>query len=597
MKVFVGTMILWAALPIWADVVFLKNGQRLEGELVDKGDACELRTDMAVVSFEKSDVERIVKSPAALLAEAEEIRTRARALFEEAQKIENDPKATNTQIRSAIDLLRKVGDIFAEASDVYAGDKYPDFSKELVKTFQEMRIYRDKLTSEVAGAPPESSARPPEAPVTNPDPPPIAKKEEPAPPAPKAEKPKLDVAALLARAKGGDVEAQYAVAWHYHREEGNWPEALKWYRSAAEKNYVPAYNGLGLLYLVGRGGVKQNLTEAQRWFQRSESSGSPIGPYWMATLYYEGLGVRKDLRKANTLAEKAFPEIRDLARIGNPEAQCFLGWMYLTGMGTYQNEELAFDYYRQAAGQDYVSGLRELGGMYEHGKGCKKDPDKAVQYYEKAAAKGDATAMNNLGHFYNSMQFGPKANLLADDAKAVSWYRKLVEKEDPHGYYNLGLMYMNGKGVRRDEAEGLRLWRHAIKIADDVVYRTLHYAIGNLYAEGRAGLKKDPAEAIRSYKLSADTGYARAMDAMGYTYLELKTFREGIAWCLKGAKGGDHLAQNRLGWCYQNGVGVKKDLGEAEKWYLMAAQRGYEVAIKNLKSLKAEQEASQRKRP
>ena len=48
------------------------------------------------------------------------------------------------------------------------------------------------------------------------------------------------------------------------------------------------------------------------------------------------------------------------------------------------------------------------------------------------------------------------------------------------------------------------------------------------------------------------------------------------------AAAGDAAAQNRLGLISQNGEGVTQDYAEAIKWYLKAAQQGYDAAQKNL---------------
>ena len=44
------------------------------------------------------------------------------------------------------------------------------------------------------------------------------------------------------------------------------------------------------------------------------------------------------------------------------------------------------------------------------------------------------------------------------------------------------------------------------------------------------------------------------------------------------AKGGDPAAQRHLGWLYEQGQGVTKDLGKAFEWFKQAAVQGYEVA-------------------
>ncbi len=52
---------------------------------------------------------------------------------------------------------------------------------------------------------------------------------------------------------------------------------------------------------------------------------------------------------------------------------------------------------------------------------------------------------------------------------------------------------------------------------------------------------------------------------------EEKTFRL----CYESAKQGDAIAQNNLGNCYWDGIGVEKNYDEAFKWYKKSAEQGY----------------------
>ena len=53
----------------------------------------------------------------------------------------------------------------------------------------------------------------------------------------------------------------------------------------------------------------------------------------------------------------------------------------------------------------------------------------------------------------------------------------------------------------------------------------------------------------------------------------------------KGADQGRAFAQVNLGWLYENGQGVPKDLEKAAELYQKAANHGYQPAIANLKRL------------
>lgn len=568
-----------------ADIVLLKSGQRLEGELTEKGGTVELKTPQGTLEIPKADIQKMVRSPDAIAREAEEIRDRARALYDEALKL-NDNKAANAKLKEGLALLQKVSELYAEAVEAYPGEKYSRLSDGLMKTIQERRLYRDKMSSEIAEAPNNPPPPPPPPPPADKPPPEPAKPvspPEPARPAP----PKIDVSALLAKAKAGELEAMFVLGNYYDTEEGRSKEALRWLKPAAERNHPRAQDRLGLLYRRGNCGIQQDNREAMKWFQRASDNGSPFGTFRIAALYYDGAGVKKNVDRADVLGEKAYRPLRALAEKGDPEAQQIIAWMHLVGIGTWQHKEEAFKWAKQSADQGYDHGCRQLAWLYHDGSGCTKSFENAVFWFQKAIEKGDARAINELASVHNDPG-GPVANPHLNYELAVSLYRKLVEREDAHGYYNLGLMLMQGKGVAKNEAEGLRLWRKALEGADDAVVRHLNHSIAYLYLNGLAGLKKDVNEAIRHYKIAADAGYALAMTDMAGCYRDLKNDREAAKWYAMAAKAGDYRAQNQMGWYCHNGIALKKDLNEAERWYMASAQQGFDVAEKNLQLVRDE---------
>ena len=52
------------------------------------------------------------------------------------------------------------------------------------------------------------------------------------------------------------------------------PEAVYWYRKAAEQGYPPAEYALGRMLADGRG-VLKNEAEAEAWFKRAAENGLP----------------------------------------------------------------------------------------------------------------------------------------------------------------------------------------------------------------------------------------------------------------------------------------------------------------------------------
>ena len=59
-------------------------------------------------------------------------------------------------------------------------------------------------------------------------------------------------------------------------------------------------------------------------------------------------------------------------------------------------------------------------------------------------------------------------------------------------------------------------------------------------------------------------------------------YTEALNWFRKAATGGYDEAQNNIGWLYQNGWGAKQDYSEAMTWYRKAAEQGNARACMNL---------------
>lgn len=97
--------------------------------------------------------------------------------------------------------------------------------------------------------------------------------------------------------------------------------------------------------------------------------------------------------------------------------------------------------------------------------------------------------------------------------------------------------------------------------------------------EGMAAFKRrDYAEAFKEFRQPAKQGNAVAQFKLGYMYdagLGVEQNKaEAFSWFKKSAAQGDADAQGYLGMMYANGSGVKQDKVEAVKWYRLAANLG-----------------------
>jgi hypothetical protein len=77
----------------------------------------------------------------------------------------------------------------------------------------------------------------------------------------------------------------------------NYAEAAKWLHKAADQDFVPAMNNLGVLYQMGWG-VDKNLEEAVRWYRTAAEKGEPKAQANLGLMYQDGSGVGADLVQA-----------------------------------------------------------------------------------------------------------------------------------------------------------------------------------------------------------------------------------------------------------------------------------------------------------
>lgn len=186
--------------------------------------------------------------------------------------------------------------------------------------------------------------------------------------------------------------------------------------------------------------------------------------------------------------------------------------------------------------------MYNLGLSFYHGYGTEKDFKKASYWYEKAAVNGIAYAQNNLAHMY---QFGEGVG--KDDVKALNWYQKAAKQNLPVSYLNLALYY-EAKDTKQSYKSALE-WYKKASLAGVVVAQN---NLAKLYFNGPPDIK-NPAE--------------------------------GIKWLQIGASNGNELAMYNLANSYLYADGVKKNVDEALKYYLMSSEKDYVGAIVKLGDL------------
>ena len=122
-----------------------------------------------------------------------------------------------------------------------------------------------------------------------------------------------------------------------------------------------------------------------------------------------------------------------------------------------------------------------------------------------AAREGEAWAQTELGDAYH---FG--RGLEKDEAQGVMWYRRAAEQGDALAQNGLGRAYYMGCGVDKNFAEA-GIWYHRSADQGNALAQVV---LRIMYEVGR-GVQKDIIQAVGLYRRSAGQGITRAQLALG----------------------------------------------------------------------------------
>lgn len=91
-----------------------------------------------------------------------------------------------------------------------------------------------------------------------------------------------------------------------------------------------------------------------------------------------------------------------------------------------------------------------------------------------------------------------------DYEKAVKWYRKASAQGHRDALYNLGRMYVDGRGVRKNNGEGVIYFRQAAELQ----HPEAHFNMGFMQENGR-GVAKSPSRGLTSYIIASNLGVGK----------------------------------------------------------------------------------------
>jgi len=207
-----------------------------------------------------------------------------------------------------------------------------------------------------------------------------------------------EMAQLQAKGEGGSVDAQISLGRAY--EDGNGvpksdPQAVKWYRMAAEHGDAWAQNRLGLMFRSGRG-VEADKAEAVNWYEKAARQKYAAAMFNLGTAYYNGDGVGIDDVTADAWfllakdfgsqpADDAVKRMEQEARSPKVEAFEKIGDMYVKGDDLPQDYSDAVNWYRKAAENGAGPVQVKFASLLLQGKGAPLNYEEARRFCQKAA--------------------------------------------------------------------------------------------------------------------------------------------------------------------------------------------------------------------
>ena len=305
-------------------------------------------------------------------------------------------------------------------------------------------------------------------------------------------------AALLAKAKAGDADAELRVADSYS-QLGNEKESCRWEQMAAQNGNAVAQGILADAYEMGFCGLPKDYAQAAVWWRKAAVQGDSMAQDSLAHLYYIGQGVPQDYSKAADWWRKA-------AEQGVDTSQYDLGQCYAIGQGVPKDDSEATGWFHMAAEQGLVVAEDRFANALLEGYGVTQSTKDAVAWFQKAAAQGDTSAAILLGQVFEyggppdiiRRPGGQSAAIPKDFARAASWYSVAANQGVPLAQDDLGHLYELGEGIPQDYAQAAQLYRQAAQRGDS----DAQLRLGLLYAQGH-GVPQDYAEAYFWFDLAA----------------------------------------------------------------------------------------------
>jgi TPR repeat protein len=156
--------------------------------------------------------------------------------------------------------------------------------------------------------------------------------------------------------------------------------------------------------------------------------------------------------------------------------------------------------------------------------------------------------------------------------EAIATLRRRVLQGDLSAMCDLGMWLQEGfqdrKGrrlLRSNPAHAFRL----LKAAAEGGHKEAAGSLGYAYDAG-LGTKRNKRQAVRWYTVDYRNGHSGGAANLATVYRDFGDLRGAFGWWMRAAALGDGDAMGDVGYCYQYGIGVRKNIASARRMYRRA---------------------------
>ena len=382
------------------------------------------------------------------------------------------------------------------------------------------------------------------------------------------------------------IRAKACVGEQLVLEESTQEEGFEILRQCADADDCFAALVLGSV-LLSRQDFQRYNGEGMKHLEKAAALGSIEAMNDIGTAYQNGFGVQKDTKKALEWWQRADGR-------GGCNATASMNYLFQRGCDGY-DESKAFHYCALAADYGEPMALNNLGSCYEKGIGVARNLEKAFSLYSMAYSLSlDDRTVTNFAQYPTYPTDRIVTNLARcftdgigtkqDVKKGIELYNKAVEMGNTTAMVVLGQLLWSGNVIEKDEQRGLELLKHAAELGDSDANLLLSCIDKDFHTPAQ-GLQQDTTLPLFQQLFLEGISYLvnekMKNPELGFDYMQ-RTVQE----CehVIASNQGQNLSasmENHLlnkyalalyfiGYCYETGTGVSKNVKEAVKCY----QRG-----------------------